>query len=74
MYLSEETMFAILHQQQLMKSRKIRKIRAMEDLQLQGKEAKVTPVLMRVVGLTQLHPLLHLLPPVPPKLMLTEKL
>ena len=71
-------MFAILHQQQLMKSRKVRKIRAMEKLQLQGKEARVTPAVMgavmEVAGPTQLHPLLHLLHPVPLKPMLTAKL
>ena len=74
MFSSEETMFVISHQQ-LTKSRKVRKIRAMEKPLLQDKEAKVTPaakgVVMEIVGPTQLHP--HLLLPVPLKPMLTEK-
>ena len=69
-------MFVISHQQ-LTKSRKVRNIRAMEKPLLQDKEAKVTPaamgVVMEIVGPTQLHPLPHLLLPVPLKPMLTEK-
>lgn len=76
MFLSEETMFATLHQQ-LMMARKVRNIRTMQNLLLQDKEARVAPaakrVVMEVVGPTQLHPLPPLLP-APLKPMLTEKL
>ena len=70
-------MFATSHQLQ-MNSRKVRKIRTMEKLQQKDREVKVTPAMMGVVmGVTvptQLHPLPHLLLPVPLKPMLTEKL
>ena len=78
MSLSEETMFAISHQQQIKKPRKARKIRAMEMLQLQDREARViqavTGVMVEVVVPTQVHPLPHHLLPVPLKPMLTVKL
>ena len=78
MSLSEVTMFVISHQQQIKKPRKARKIRAMEMLQLQDREARVIQaamgVMMKVAVPTQVHPLPHLLLPVPLKPMLTVKL